>query len=262
MIGRVGYDIFADHLKASLSAAGVDVSAVHATRAQATGVAFIWVDAAGQNSIVVASGANGELAAADVQAMRAVFRGARYALFQLETPLNTVEAALKLAHEEGLETILDPAPAQPLPASLLAQVDILTPNETEALKLLGRPLAPVSPRVSPDEAKALATGLQQMGPKAVIVKLGDQGCLAYDGVRHRHSPSFAVEVADTTAAGDTFNAGLAVALAEGAPLEHALRFANAAAAISVTRCGAQASAPSRPEVDAFLQSHQEPARLT
>src|SRR5229473_4696155 len=101
--------------------------------------------------------------------MRPVFRGARYALFQLETPLNTVKAALKLAHEEGLQTILDPAPAQPLPASLLAQVDILTPNETEALKLLGRPLA----LVSPDEAKMLATGLQHMGPKAVIVKLGD-----------------------------------------------------------------------------------------
>ncbi len=258
MIGRVGYDIFADHLKASLSAAGVDVSAVHATRAQATGVAFIWVDAAGQNSIVVASGANGELAAADVEAMRPVFRGARYALFQLETPRGTVEAALKLAHEEGLETILDPAPSQPLPAGLLAQVDILTPNETEALKLLGRPMA----RVSPGEAKMLATGLQQMGPKAVIVKLGDQGCLAYDGVRHRHSPSFAVEVADTTAAGDTFNAGLAVALAERAPLERALRFANAAAAISVTRCGAQASAPSRREVDALFQGQQEPARLT
>ncbi len=256
MIGRVGYDIFADHLKASLSAAGVDVSAVHATRAQATGVAFIWVDAAGQNSIVVASGANSELAAADVEAMRPVFRGARYALFQLETPLQTVEAALKLAHEEGLATILDPAPAQPLPASLLAHVDILTPNETEALKLLGRPLALASPRVSPDEAIMLGMELRRMGPKTVIVKLGDQGCLAQDEDRHRHAPSFTVEVADTTAAGDTFNAGLAVALAEGAPLEHALRFANAAAAISVTRSGAQASAPSRPEVDAFLECHQ------
>src|SRR5713226_3392242 len=111
MIGRVGYDIFADHLKASLSAAGVDVSAVHATRAQATGVAFIWVDAAGQNSIVVASGANGELAAADVEAMRPVFHGARYALFQLETPLDTVAGALALARQEGLTTMLDPAPA-------------------------------------------------------------------------------------------------------------------------------------------------------
>jgi len=251
MIGRVGYDIFADHLKASLAAAGVDVGAVHATRAQATGVALIWVDRAGQNSIVVASGANGELAAADMEAMRPVFRGARLALFQLETPLDTVERALALSREEGLETILDPAPAQSLPRDLLALVDILTPNESEALRLLGR--APA--RVSPAEAFDLAVALRQMGPKTVIVKLGDQGCVLHDGAKQEHAPGFPVEVTDTTAAGDTFNAALAVSLAEGAPLAHALRFANAAAAISVTRAGAQASAPPRREVDAFLESH-------
>src|SRR5436190_1057701 len=132
LIGRVGYDVFADHLKASLSAAGVDVTAVNATRAQPTGVALIWVDRAGQNSIVVASGANHELAAADVEAMRKACRGAAIALFQLETPLDTVEAALRLAWEEGARTVLDPAPAQSLPAGLLDQVDILTPNESEA----------------------------------------------------------------------------------------------------------------------------------
>lgn len=251
MIGRVGYDVFADHLKASLSAAGVDVSAVHATKSQATGVAFIWVDRNGQNSIVVASGANGELAAADMEAMRPVFRGARLALFQLETPLSTVAGALALARDEGLETILDPAPAQPLPAELLARVDILTPNESEALRLLGRPAS----RVSPDAAIEMAEALRQLGPKTVIIKLGDQGCLAHDGVTPRHVPCFPVEVKDTTAAGDTFNAALAVAMAEGAPLEHALRFANAAAAISVTRLGAQASAPARREVDAFLEHY-------
>src|SRR5258708_22190776 len=135
MIGRVGYDVFGDHLKASRPAAGVDVSGVHAERAQPPGVALIWVDRAGQNSIVVASGANHELAAADVEAMRKSLRGAAIALFQLETPLDTVEAALKLAREEGATTVLDPAPAQPLPASLLAAVDILTPNESEALLL-------------------------------------------------------------------------------------------------------------------------------
>jgi ribokinase len=250
MIGRVGYDLFADHLKASLAAAGVDVTAVHATKTQATGVALISVDRAGQNSIVVAGGANGELAAADVEAMRPVFRGARLALFQLETPLDTVAGALALARQEGLTTILDPAPAQPLPAELLAQVDILTPNEGEALGLLGRPPA----RVSPAEAIEMAEALRRMGPKTVIVKLGDQGCLADDGAAPAHIAGFAVEVRDTTAAGDTFNAALAVSLAEGAPIAHALRFANAAAAISVTRAGAQASAPSRREVDAFLES--------
>jgi ribokinase len=251
MIGRVGYDVFADHLKASLSAAGVSVAAVRGTKSQATGVALIAVDRAGQNSIVVASGANHELAAADVGAMRPVFRGARLALFQLETPLDTVAAALAVAREEGLTTILDPAPAQLLPAGLLECVDILTPNETEALGLLGRPPA----RVTPVEAVELAEALRRMGPKTVVVKLGDQGCFAHAGLTQGHYPCFPVEVKDTTAAGDTFNAALAVALAEGAPLEHALRFSNAAAAISVTRPGAQTSAPSRREVDAFLEGN-------
>jgi ribokinase len=248
MAGRVGYDLFADHLKASLSAAGVDVSAVHATKAQPTGVALIWVDAAGQNSIVVASGANHEFAAADVESLRRTIRGARLVLFQLETPLDTVAAALALAREEGAATILDPAPAQPLPAAMLEQVDILTPNESEALMLLGRPAA----RVSLDDAPALACALRELGARKVVLKLGDQGCLFDDGERQVHSPAFAVEVRDSTAAGDTFNAGLAIALAEGRPIEDALRFANAAAAISVTRLGAQASIPTRVEVDAFL----------
>jgi len=248
MIGRVGYDIFADHLKASLAAAGVDVSAVHATKSQPTGVALIWVDRAGQNSIVVASGANHALAAADVEAMRKVFRGASLALFQLETPIHTVAAALVLAREEGLRTILDPAPAQPLPAGLLANVDILTPNESEALMLLGRPPA----RISLGDAPELATALRKLGPSNVILKLGSQGSYYSGDSRTLHTPTFPVEVRDTTAAGDTFNAALAVALAEEQPIEGALRFANAAAAISVTRLGAQASAPSRAEVETFL----------
>jgi len=248
MIGRVGYDVFADHLKASLAAAGVDVSAVHAAKAQPTGVALIWVDGRGQNSIVVASGANMELHAADVEAMRKVFRGASLALFQLETPLDTVTAALKLAREEGLATMLDPAPARPLSPELLSLVDILTPNESEALMLLGRPPA----RVSPSDAAPLAEALLRLGPGAVILKLGDQGCVHYDGKAHTHVPCFPMEARDTTAAGDTFNAALAVALAEGQPMPRALRFANAAAGISVTRLGAQASAPARAEVDLLI----------
>jgi ribokinase len=244
MVGRVGYDVFADHLKASLSAAGVDVAAVHAAQAQPTGVALIWVDRRGQNSIVVASGANAKLAAHDVESMRRVFRGAKLALFQLETPLDTVAAALKLAREEGLRTMLDPAPAQPLARELLDLVDILTPNESEAQMLLGRPAA----RVSPDDAAELAAALAQLGPGTVILKLGDQGCFCAGN----HHPCFPVEVRDTTAAGDTFNAALAVALAEAKPMEEAIRFANAAAGISVTRLGAQASAPARAEVEALL----------
>ncbi len=250
MIGRTGYDVFADHLKASLAAANVDVSAIHATKSQPTGVALIWVDRQGQNSIVVASGANFALAAADVEGMRKVFRGAALALFQLETPLDTVAAALALARTEGLRTMLDPAPAQPLPAALLALVDILTPNENEALMLLGRPPA----RVSPNDAPELAAALRSLGPRAVILKLGDRGSYYSSDEVSFSTPAFPVDVRDSTAAGDTFNAALAVALTEGQPIEQALRFANAAAAISVTRLGAQASAPSRAEVDLFLKS--------
>jgi ribokinase len=249
LIGRVGCDVFADHLKASLAAAGVDVTAVHATRSQPTGVALIWVDRQGQNSIVVASGANHELAAGDVEAMRKSFRGAAVALFQLEIPLATVEAALKIAREEGAITVLDPAPAQPLAPGLLAQVDILTPNESEALILCGR--APA--RVSLDEARGLAESLRRMGTPTVILKLGEQGCLLLNETGLRHFPAYAVEVRDTTAAGDTFNAALAVALAEGRLIEEAIPFANAAAAISVTRLGAQASAPTRAEIEDLLR---------
>jgi ribokinase len=248
MIGRVGYDVFADHLKASLSAAGVDTSAVFATRSQATGVALIWVDRAGQNSIVVASGANHALAAADVEAMRRVFHGAKLALFQLESPLDTVAAALALAREEGLLTVLDPAPAHRLAPALLALVDLLTPNESEALLLLGRPAA----RVTLAQAPELARALLLMGPRAVVLKLGDQGCFYADGREQIHVPAFAVEARDATAAGDVFNGALAVALAEGRGMEAALRFACAAAALSVTRPGAQSSIPTRAETESFL----------
>jgi ribokinase len=245
MVGRVGYDIFGDQLKASLSAAGVDVSFVHATRSQPTGVALIWVDGSGENSIVVAPGANGALLAAEMEGVRAAYRGAAYALFQLETPFDTVAAAMKLARSEGAKTILDPAPAQQLDRDFLEAVDILTPNESEALILLGRPPS----RLSIDEAPEVAGELLRRGARAVILKLGEQGCLFCDGGSALHSSGFKVEVVDTTAAGDTFNGAVAVALAEGQSIPDALRFANAAAAISVTRVGAQASIPTRAEVE-------------
>ncbi len=250
MVGRVGYDMFADHLKASLAAAGVDVSAVSAVRSESTGVAFIGVDTNGQNSIVVVPGANSAFPASDIEGARSSFRNSRYALFQLETPLDTVDAALRIAKREGAKTILDPAPAQRLSREFLTGVDILTPNESEACLLLG--CAPG--RVTAQEAPSLARELLQMGSAAVVLKLGEQGCYYADETIGIHVPGFSVDAADTTAAGDTFNAGLAVALTEGQPIEQALRFANAAAAISVTRAGAQASLPSRQEVDDFLKS--------
>lgn len=249
MVGRVGLDLFADRLRASVAGAGVDVSTVHASRSQPTGVALISVDHAGQNQIVVAAGANGELAPSEGE-LRHVFRGGRFALFQLESPLTTVAAGLRIAREEGLTTILDPAPAQVLPPEMLRHTDILTPNETEAFVLLGR--APR--RVETDEVAALADEVAHLGARMTILKLGDGGCF-FRGDREAYRvPAFPVRVVDSTAAGDTFNAALAIALAEGSPLPLALRFANAAAAVSVTRAGAQTSAPSRTEVDALLAS--------
>jgi ribokinase len=250
MIGRVGFDAFADHLRASLAASGADTSRIHGCRSAPTGVALIWVDRAGQNSIVIAPGANGALSAADMETERSAFVSAACALFQLETPLEAVAAGLRLARDHGVLSVLDPAPAQPLPSGLLALVGLLTPNETEACLLAGRPPA----RVSLQDAPALAEELLARGPRAVVLKLGDQGCY-YSGPEGRfHAPAFPVRAVDATAAGDTFNGALAVALAEGRPIPEALRFANAAAALSVTRLGAQASIPSREETDRFLSA--------
>jgi ribokinase len=252
MAGRVGMDLFGDRLKASLSGAGVDVSAVHTSRSQPTGVALITVDDAGQNQIVVAAGANHEITPRDVEALRRVVKGASAALFQLETPLAAVAAALKMARGEGARTILDPAPAQSLSRDVLESVDILTPNEGEACLLLGR--APE--RVGIEDANGMTEALSALGSRMVALKMGDRGCFFRGAGEAFHVPAFVVEAVDSTAAGDTFNAALAVALAEGSPIPHALRFASAAAAISVTRMGAQASAPSRAETDRFLEDRR------
>jgi ribokinase len=252
MAGRVGYDVFADHLRASLAASGVDVSHVAGARSHPTGIAMIAVDAGGQNTIIVASGANFAFQASEVEGMRAAFRGAAWALFQLETPVDTVAAAMKLARSEGAKTMLDPAPARTLPRELLDGVDLITPNETEACILLGR----TPGRVTLEEAPALAKAVRELiGGREVVLKLGDRGALYTDGERTMIAPAFGVKAVDSTAAGDTFNGALAVALTEGRAVEDALWFANAAAAISVTRVGAQASVPTRKEVDEFLAAH-------
>jgi len=237
MAGRVGYDTFADHLRASLAAAGVDIAAVHATRSAATGIAMIWVEKSGENAIVVTPGANMTIDAAAIEALRPLYRHAACALFQLETPLAAVQRAMEIAREEGAVTILDPAPAQKVPKELLALADWLTPNETEARAMAGLSAEP----------EEMERALLSMGAANVVLKLGEAGCFS-GGV---HYPGFAVEAVDTTAAGDTFNAAFAVALSENRLAAEALRFANAAAALSVTKPGAQTSAPSRAETDAY-----------
>jgi ribokinase len=246
MVGRVGADSFGSALKANLAEVGVDVRTVLETESDATGVACIHVDASGQNSITVAAGANGALMRADVGDLD----GARCILTQLEVPIETMTEALRKARRAGAIGILDPAPSRALSREILELVDIATPNETEACVLAG--LRPS--RLNAAEALEIGHKIRDSGAKAVIVKLGDQGCVYSGAERTFVAPAFPVRAVDSTAAGDTFNAALAVALVEGQPLETALRFANAAAAISVTRAGAQTSAPDRKDVELLLAS--------
>jgi len=247
MVGRVGDDVFGEKLKASLAAAGVDVSHVRTTPGEATGVALIPVEDGGENLIVVAGGANLRLSSKDVeQALAGVSEG--LLLAQLESPIETVEAALALARDRGMATILDPAPARPLGEAILRTVEVLTPNESEAMLLLGLR----GDTVSLAEAPGLARRLVALGPRNVILKLGDKGAWLEGAAGSGGFPVRTVEAVDATAAGDTFNGALAVALAEGRSMPEAIVFASGAASISVTRLGAQASIPHRVEVDALL----------
>jgi ribokinase len=250
MLGRVGADSFGNALKANLAAVGVDVRGVLETDKESSGVACIHVDQAGQNSITVAPGANGLLLPKDLGRLE----GAKCVLAQLEIPIETVAEALRQARKVGAIGILDPAPARALSKEILELIDIATPNENEACVLAG--VAPS--RLNATDAIAIGRRIRESGVGSVIVKLGDQGCVYCGANQTLVVPGFAVRALDSTAAGDTFNAALAVALVEGvavaADMEAALRFANAAAAISVTRAGAQTSAPDRAEVDRLLGS--------
>jgi ribokinase len=247
MIGCVGLDVHGQQLLESLRAAGVNERYVRGTMEAATGVALIVVEASGQNQIVVVPGANNCLRPAEVtEALTAL--GGSHLLLQLETPIETVTAAALHARALGMTVILDPAPARPLAADLLHQVDILTPNESEALALIGAsgnhiPLA---------EVANIAQRLLALGPQQVILKLGAQGAFLADGERTCHYPARSVTATDTTAAGDCFNGALATGLAEGTSMDGAIAFATIAASISVTRLGAQASLPRRAEVDQML----------
>jgi ribokinase len=247
MIGRVGRDVFGEALKRSLREAGIDVSHVFATEQEASGVALIPVETGGQNLIVVAAGANAMLTPKDVESALGSAKGG-FVLLQLESPIETVGAALAVAAKNSAATILDPAPAAPLEHDLLQRVDILTPNETEALALLGR----AGGDVEVADTATLARELLTLGPRTVILKLGDKGAWVETDSISRHFPTHPVNAVDATAAGDTFNGALAVALAEGLPIEMAVPFATAAAALSVTKLGAQSSIPQRAAVDTLI----------
>ena len=246
-IARLGRDAFGDRAVAGLRRAGVDVSCVSRDERAASGVALIFVARDGENSIAVAGGANAKLSPADVKQAAGVIRSATVLVAQLETPLATVISAALVAAKAGVPVILNPAPARALPNRLLKLISILTPNETEAELLTGI-------KVTGEAAAARACRkLRLRGVRTVILTLGARGAFLADVSGQQLVPGFKVKAVDTTAAGDIFNGALGVALAEGKALRDAVRFANAAAALSVTRLGAQPSAPARSEIERLLE---------
>lgn len=246
LVARIGSDMFGDRALAEITASGVQTDYVIRDPDAPSGTALIVVDDSGQNSIVVAPGANARLRPEDVDAARPAFEEADVVVVQFETLLETVIHVLRLAKQMNKRAILNPAPARTLPEGFLRGVDVITPNEIEAAMLLGRP---------PDESSdpvEMAQALLGRGVGAAVVTLGRQGAVAVTPDRARQIAPFRVKAVDTTAAGDCFTGALACALGEGMGLEAAARFASAAAALSVTRPGAQSSMPHRGEVERFM----------
>ena len=239
---KTGEDDYGRAAKELFAKEGMDTSFVFSTPDHPSGVALIAVDRNGENSIVVASGANMDLRPEDIDRIGS-FSRFDIVLSQLEIPLQTVEYIATKARKDGAKFVLNPAPACKLPDSLLSCVDILTPNETEAEIISGIKVTDT------ESAAAAARKIMETGVGQVIVTLGSKGALLCSDKEQTLVPAFKVRAVDTTAAGDIFNGALCVALSEGKEMVNAIRFASAASSISVTRKGAQASAPYRNEVD-------------
>jgi len=246
-VARLGQDMFGEKAIAGFVQDGINVEYITRDAGTPSGVALIFVAKDGENSIAVASGANSRLITDHVRKAQGAIANAKSVLMQLETPLETVAAAAETAARVNVPVVLNPAPARKLSRELFKLVSILTPNEIEAELLTG--IAVTNLKTAARAAEALlARGVQR-----VIITLGARGAFVAAGSTRKLVSSFQVKAVDATAAGDVFNGALAVALGEGKPLLEAVRFANAAAAISVTRLGAQPSAPVRTEIEAFLK---------
>jgi ribokinase len=248
MVGRLGHDDFGRQLLTNLQAAGVQTDGVVVDESTSSGVAVITVDDAGENNIIIIAGANGRLNETDVERLRRRLPRAAALLMQLEIPIATVQLAAQAAHSAGVPVILDPAPAQDIPRELYPLIDIMTPNQLEASQLVGFPID------GEEAARQASAELQQRGVSTVMVKLGDRGVFCATPEETFFVPAFSVQAVDTVAAGDAFNGALAVALAEGRPLQEAVVWGAAAGALSATKAGAQPSLPNRETFEVFLQA--------
>ena len=241
-VSKVGNDVFGKQSTQLFEEEGIDIAHLLSDDTLPSGVALITVDRSGENSIVVASGANAGLTPADLEDALDKIAGAGIVLMQLEIPMETVHFAAIYAVKHGVKVILNPAPANTLPPKLLSCIDIITPNQSEAAMLSGINVTDAA------TAAQAAVAIQNLGVKSVIITMGAMGCVIYDKGEITLVPAQKVEAVDTTAAGDVFCGALAVALAEGGTLFDAVNFASRAAAISVTRMGAQPSIPYRKEL--------------
>jgi ribokinase len=255
MIGRVGEDDFGERLLNQLDQHNVNTEHITITEGVSSGVAMILVDRRGENSITVAAGANAQLSPKDLDRAEGLIRSASFVVMQLESPLATIRHAIDMCRRHGVGTILDPAPVpeKALPRALY-QVDLFTPNQTEAEMLLGWAPTHRVKKKRVEDPKQIAADLLARGPKSVVLKLGAKGSLAAgDGAPLMQGRPFKVKVVDTTAAGDAFTAALAVARAEELDWRNTLRFANAAGALTTTTFGAQPALPTRDAVDRLVQ---------
>lgn len=248
MIGCLGDDANGGMYYDTLVKEGVDVSGLRRCENITSGIAFIEVVPEGENRIALAVGANGLLTPEVARDSAAAIAECGVYMTQLENPLEAIMEGMRIAHDHGVTVVLDPAPARPLPDQIFGLCDIVTPNETELNILTGMPTDTV------DEAVAAARSLIARGAKLVLNKRGAAGVLLVTADECRMIPGFKVEAVDTTAAGDSFNAGLAVGLADGLAIDDAIRLANATGAISTTRLGAQPAMPTREQAEALIKA--------
>lgn len=254
MIGKVGRDHFGDQIEAKLKETSVDCRYLARDTEVSTGIADILVDADGDNSICIAPQANARLACADIELARQVIQESKYLLLQLEIPLQTVCTAARIAKEEGVTVILNPAPAPAdgLPKELWDLVDVIVPNQTEAELLTGIAAGDLIGAI--DSARRM----QDLGAKCVIITLGETGAVLLDEKKIPFAcPAFPVEVVDTTAAGDAFCGGLMASLARGRTMEESMVFGCAAGALATTKLGAEPSLPLRQEIEHLLSTRME-----